>query len=242
MISVNKLPYLAFLLLSLASCEDDDPKASFIAEQNPDNKPLYATFTSTSQNAESVRWIIEGNTVTAPLLEYRFSGPGTYSVDLEITNEDGETDRVSHWIEIPAVDACGAARKAVEQALLDQYCAEHNITPLREESTGLKYIVTQTGNGKKVETGFEIVEFQVTYYLLDGTLAYKGPVRRDEFGRFDLDAQLAIRSLDEGGKALWFSPSCWAFSYAGYSDKIPPYAPVIEEFELIEVGPEPCHC
>lgn len=245
MIPVNKLPHLAFLVLvvSLSSCVDDEPKASFIVDQDPENRPLYATFTSTSKHAESLRWYIEGNYVTAPLLEYRFTVAGTYNIELEITNEDGETDRVTQVVEIPDVSPCGDAWKAKELALFDQYFAEHNITPLFDEASGYQYSITEPGNGTKIVTGHEAVLFKTTYYLLDGTAALVDDA--DEYkhlNRFDSWTIAQLKAMEEGSTVRWFVPSCLAFGRNGYFDKIPPYTPVIEEIELIDIGPEPCQC
>jgi len=245
MISVNKLPHLAclFLVVSLSSCVDDEPKASFRVEQDPENRPLYATFTSTSQHAESLRWYIEGNYVTSPVLEYRFTVAGTYAIELEITNEDGETDRVTQVVEIPDISPCGDVWKAKEQTIFDQYFAERNITPLFDEASGYQYVVIEPGNGKKIVTGFEPFVVRRTYYLLDGTkvLTYE-PDGSTELNHFDSWGIAQLKAMEEGSTFRWFVPSCHAFGRNGYLDKIPPYTPVIEDIELISIGSAPCNC
>jgi PKD repeat protein len=243
MIPVNKLPHIAFLFLavSLSSCVDDEPKASFMVEQDPENKPLYATFTSTSKHAESLRWSIEGNYVTSPLLEYRFTEAGTYTVELEITNDDGETDRVTQQVEIPFVDPCGDSWLAKDQAVLDQYFTDHSLTPLRDE-LGRQYVITQAGNGKKVTDNYlQIVDIRSSFYSLDGTLVYQGPVSSDEWGRYTPEARAAIKALEEGAKANFFLPSCQAFGAKSFYD-VPPYTPLILQVEIIRLGGIPCQC
>ncbi|MBT1688205.1 PKD domain-containing protein [Dawidia soli] len=243
MITVNRLPYLvlSFLLLSLSSCEDDEPKASFMVEQDPDNKPLHATFISTSKHAESLRWQIGDYYHTAPVLEYRFNYPGTYTIALEITNEDGEVDRITQEVVIPHVNPCGDPWKEKEQTLLDQYYAGHNITPLRDSELGWQYVVVQPGNGRKIVTGHESVWVKTNYYLLDGTLAltFEGEYR--ELNEYNNIAVSQFRSMDEGSTFHWFLPSCYAFGMGGYLG-VPPYTPVIEEIQFIKLGPEPCQC
>jgi hypothetical protein len=247
MITVNRVPYLAFsfLLLSLTSCENDEPEASFTVEQDPENKPQYATFTSTSRNAEVVRWNIEGATFTAPVVEYRFTTAGTHRVQLEITNEDGETDLFSQDVEIPFVDPCGAAWRAKDQSLYNQYFAEHNIIPLQSDKLGFKfqYVVTKPGNGRKIITGHESVTFKTYYYLLDGTLV----LTHDEYfykelNEFGEDAVSQLMTMEEGSTARWFLPSCNGYSGANGYYNIPPYSPLIKEIVLVTVGPEPCQC
>lgn len=247
MITVNKLPYLAFsfLLLSLTSCENDEPEASFTVEQDPENKPQYATFTSTSKNAEVVRWNIEEATLTAPVVEYRFTTAGTHHVTLEITNEDGETDRFSQDVEIPFVDPCGETWRAKDKVLFNQYFAEHNLTPKENNLLGIKsqYVITQPGNGRKIVTGRESVFFKTYYYLLDGTLVLKyDDYRYEELNKYGEDTVSQLMAMEEGMTAHWFLPSCSGLSGSSGYYNIPPYTPLIKEIVLVIVGPEPCQC
>ncbi|MCD9017241.1 hypothetical protein [Parachryseolinea silvisoli] len=246
MIPVNKLPHLAFLFLivSLSSCVDDEPKASFMVEQDPENKPLYATFTSTSKHAESLRWHIEGNYVTSPVLEYHFDAAGTYNIELEITNEDGEIDRVTQAVEIPYMDPCGDHWKGKDQEIFDEYFEENNITPLGNIEVGPQYVIAETGNEKRVTDNLsQRVMTQQVFYYLDGTVAFattREP-RYEEYGRFSPEIIEAIKLVGEGGKINFFYNSCEGFG-ASSVHGIPPYTPLIWQLELIVIGGLPCQC
>jgi hypothetical protein len=239
MISVNKLPYLAssILFLSLSSCDNDVPHASFRVDLDTENKPLYAVFTSTSENAESVVWTIEGNQVTSPVLEYTFDRADTYTVELRITNEDGEFDRIEQKVEIPFVDPCSDHWKAKDQEVLDQHFAQNNITPLRNDELELQYVIIEPGDEERItDDPRQRVKIRTSELHLDGTLGYtssKEP-RYEEYGGFRPEIIAVLRLVGNGGKVHYFYNTCRGLGTTAYWG-IPPYTPRIYQVEVIDL-------
>lgn len=215
-----------------------------MVEQDPDNKPLYATFTSTSKHAESLRWYIEGNYVTSPVLEYRFDAAGTYTIELEITNEDGEIDRVTQAVEIPYVDPCGDVWMAKDQEVLDQHFAQNNITPLRNDELELQYIIVEPGDEERItDDPRQRVMIRTSDLHLDGTLAYtssKEP-RYEEYGRFSAEIIAILKLVGNGAKVHFFYNTCRSRGTTAYWG-IPPYTPHIYQVEVIDIGGFVCQC
>lgn len=126
-----------------------------------------------------------------------------------------------------------------EQNLLVDYLKSNNITTKPLES-GLYYIETKTGTGKKPEIGDSI------------TLHYEGKLINNEpfdssiknnkpftflYGdqRFVKGWTEGVGLMKQGGKSILIIPSELAFGEFGADNLIPPYSTVIFEIHLIKI-------
>jgi FKBP-type peptidyl-prolyl cis-trans isomerase FkpA len=136
--------------------------------------------------------------------------------------------------------------------LLNFYLQENNISQT-PTSSGLFYVETIKGKGKKAENG-KMVKVNYTGKLIDGTVfdtsieseAKKAglfqPQRQYIPLDFELGAGQVIRGWEEGisymnvgGKATLIIPSTLAYGPSGAGGIIEPYSTLIFEVELVDV-------
>ncbi|MDR1758172.1 MAG: FKBP-type peptidyl-prolyl cis-trans isomerase [Bacteroidales bacterium] len=127
-----------------------------------------------------------------------------------------------------------------EDSLRAQYLQDNKIT-VKPTATGLYYIPTAKGSGKKAVSG-KTVTVNYTGKLLDGTVFDSSLTP----GRDPISLQLgkgmvipgweeALLLMREGDKATVIIPSMLAYGAMG-SGPIPPYATLIFDMELISVA------
>lgn len=126
-----------------------------------------------------------------------------------------------------------------EDRILKDYLKRANIT-VEPTPSGLYYIETRKGNGKKPKTG-NPVHVHYTGTFIDGKVFDTSLTRNEPF-KFIYDFKQVISGLDEGvskmtegGKATIIIPSKLAYKDVGYKDLIPPYTTLIFEIELLKV-------
>jgi FKBP-type peptidyl-prolyl cis-trans isomerase len=129
-------------------------------------------------------------------------------------------------------------RKDVEKADRDKYILENGITT-QPTATGLYYIETEAGTGKKASAG-TTVSVHYTGRLLDGSV-FDSSVEKGEPFSFRLGAGLVIKGWDEaiammneGGKATLIIPSDIAYGSRD-GGAIPPYSTLVFDVELVSV-------
>jgi peptidylprolyl isomerase len=126
-----------------------------------------------------------------------------------------------------------------EADVIEKYITDSNITVEPTES-GLYYIETLKGKGKKVEAGKKI-SVHYTGKLLDGTV-FDSSIPRGQPLSFMVGIDPMIPGfvegtllMNQGGKATIFFPS-----HLGYGDRgagaIPPFTPLLFEVEIVEVN------
>jgi FKBP-type peptidyl-prolyl cis-trans isomerase FkpA len=139
-----------------------------------------------------------------------------------------------------------------EKAKLQAYISEKNIS-VSPTASGLYYIETKKGSGKKAEAG-KTVRVHYTGTLLDGTIFdtsieetakmnnVYNPQRPYNPFEFPLGQGHVIKGWDEGvaymsvgGKATFIIPSSLAYGESGAGNIIPPNSPLVFHVELIEV-------
>lgn len=134
-----------------------------------------------------------------------------------------------------------AAKKAEmeEAGILTTYLSENNITVEPTES-GLIFIETQKGKGKKPQVG-DKVKVHYTGYLLDGT-KFDSSVDRDIPFEFELGKGRVIKGWDEGvamlnvgGKATLIIPSSIAYGGRGAGGIIAPFSTLKFDVELLDI-------
>lgn len=163
---------------------------------------------------------------------------------------------MKYWLRLNSVkskaqfDKEMAEKKAKEEAIANQkkeeeasyilkYVKDNNIT-VEPTTSGLYYIETAEGTGKKAEFG-DKVKVHYLGTLLDGT-KFDSSYDRDSPYTFTLGQGQVIRGWDEGismmkegGKATLIVPSKLAYGARKRSDIIHEYAPLKFEVELVEV-------
>ena len=129
------------------------------------------------------------------------------------------------------------ANKVSEKALRDQYLLDNGIT-VEPTASGLYYIETEAGTGKKAVAG-TTVSVDYTGRLLDGTVfdssEGRGPYTfRLGGGQVIRGWDEAIALMSEGGKATLIIPSELAYGSRD-SGTIPPYSTRVFDVELVSV-------
>lgn len=133
-------------------------------------------------------------------------------------------------------------RKGEEDAARAAYLKENNIT-VAPTATGLIFIETKKGTGKKAEAG-KMVTVEYTGTLLDGTKfdSSKDHGQPFEFvlgqGQVIPAWEEALSMMSEGGAAKLIIPS--SIAYGGQqAGPIPPYSTLVFEVELLKVKDAP---
>ncbi len=146
--------------------------------------------------------------------------------------------------------------QAAEGASLAKYLSDNKVT-VTPTASGLYYVETQKGNGKKPKAG-EMVKVNYTGRLLDGTVfdtsdeaaAKKAGVfdeRRQPYIPIEFavgqggvipgwDEGLLLMSVGSKGKLIL--PSAIAYGPQG-GGPIPPFSPLVFDVELVAVSPAP---
>ncbi len=140
-----------------------------------------------------------------------------------------------------------------EAGKISSYVASKKLEPKKTES-GLQYVVTTEGTGDKPALGDTVV-VNYTGMLTNGTVFDSSiesvakanklpidPMRTFEPLRFSLGNQPVIQGwteglqlLNKGTKATFIIPSALAYGDRPAGNKIPPYAPLVFEVELVDV-------
>jgi len=128
--------------------------------------------------------------------------------------------------------------KKDESSNIKKYLIKNNIK-VQPNSSGLYYVETEKGKGKKAEAG-KVVKVHYKGMLLDGT-KFDASYDRGEPYQFQLGAGQVIQGWDEGiammnegGKAKLIIPSKLAYGDRG-NQNIKPYSSLVFEVELVEV-------
>ena len=143
--------------------------------------------------------------------------------------------------------------KKAEEGKISKYVADKKLEP-KKTASGLQYVVTEEGKGAKPVLGDTVV-VNYTGMLTNGTVfdssikenAIKAklpmdPMRTFEPLKFSIGNQPVIQGWTEGlllfgkgTKATLIIPSSLAYGDRPAGQKIPPYAPLIFDVELVDV-------
>jgi len=125
----------------------------------------------------------------------------------------------------------------LESEQIDAYLSKNKLTAIKT-GTGLRYVVTQNGEGNSPKEE-SVVKIIYTVSLLNGTECYstEGKAEGLTVGKSYAESGLqeALTYLKEGDKAIVIIPSHLAHGLAGDLNKIPIRATIIYKLELVEV-------
>ncbi len=112
--------------------------------------------------------------------------------------------------------------------------------PVTETGTGLRYYIYDHGDGTKVQEGTKI-RYSYDVRFLNGNLVYSlGNEKPMESimpdGEMISGLLEALKLLREGDKAKIIIPSHLAFGVAGDGDRIPPYATLVYDLQVLKVA------
>ncbi len=146
--------------------------------------------------------------------------------------------------------------KTSEEGKIANYISSNKLEP-KKTASGLQYVISEEGNGDKPALGDTVV-VNYTGKLTNGTifdtsneeLAKKNklgnPMRTYEPIRFSIGKDPVIQGwteglqlLNKGGKATFIIPSSLGYGDRPAGNKIPPYAPLVFEVELVDIVKAP---
>lgn len=142
--------------------------------------------------------------------------------------------------------------KAAEVPAMSQYITAHKMMP-KTTTSGLKYVITQTGTGRKPLSGDTLL-VNYTGRTMDGKVfdssveavakasGLDQPGRPYEPFKFTVGNHEVISGWDEGlllmnegSKATFIIPSALAYGEQGAGNDIKPFSPLVFDIELIKV-------
>ncbi len=128
-----------------------------------------------------------------------------------------------------------------EKTTFDAYIAENKITAKPTES-GLIFVETKKGNGKHPKVTDEVT-VHYTGTLMDGT-KFDSSLDRGEPAKFPLNQVIpgwteGIQLMSKGSKCKLIIPSKIGYGPQGAGGKIPPFAPLVFEVELLDFKDAP---
>lgn len=124
-----------------------------------------------------------------------------------------------------------------EQRRIEEYLAKNNLK-IKPQNNGIYFIELKKGQGEPPQTN-QAVRVHYTGWLLDGT-KFDSSVDRGKPFEFILGRgnvikgwDLAVAQMRPGSKVKVILPSQLAYGERGAPPKIPPYAPLVFEIELL---------
>ena len=134
------------------------------------------------------------------------------------------------------MQAMAEQNKKTEQEFLAKNKTEKGVVTT---ASGLQYLVITEGTGETPVAESKVI-VNYTGTLLDGT-EFDSSIKRGQPATFQVSQVIpgwgeALKLMKAGGEYKLFIPSSLAYSDKGAGPKIPPYATLIFEVELVSVG------
>ncbi|MFO8020967.1 MAG: FKBP-type peptidyl-prolyl cis-trans isomerase [Perlabentimonas sp.] len=122
---------------------------------------------------------------------------------------------------------------------IEAYIERRKLKGMKENKSGLYYLVWGEQKGPKVNTGnIVVLDFKVS--LLDGTLCYSSKESEPkEFlvgqGGVESGLEMAVLLMHKGQKGKFIMPPHLGHGLLGDNDKIPPLTTLVYDVEILDV-------
>lgn len=121
-----------------------------------------------------------------------------------------------------------------DRALITAYTEKEKL-PVKETLTGLWFLETKSGDGRKIELGNN-VKFDFECSLLDGTLCYRGTsTLRVGYADAASGVTEGLQMMNTGSEYLFIIPPYLAYGHTGDGNKIPGRSILIYRIRIREV-------
>jgi FKBP-type peptidyl-prolyl cis-trans isomerase len=121
-------------------------------------------------------------------------------------------------------------------AAIDAYLAANNITNVQTEPNGVRYVITQQGNGNTPCLENFIVATYTGKLLRTGTVFADNATSTFKINGLILGWQLVLPAIKAGSKVTLYIPSGYGYGPEGGADgKIPSNANLIFDIELVSI-------
>lgn len=126
----------------------------------------------------------------------------------------------------------------VNRDVIEKYIKRHK-WEMQETETGLYYMIYAQTNGIEIKSG-DIVEFSFKTSLMNGDVLYDSDATGNRKMKVDMNQEESglnegLKLMKKGEKAYFILPPHLAFGVAGDSYKIPPYAVLVYDIEIVDV-------
>ena len=126
----------------------------------------------------------------------------------------------------------------VNRDVIEKYIKRHK-WEMQETETGLYYMIYTQSDGIEVKSG-DIVEFSFKTSLMNGDVLYDSDATGNRKMKIDMNQEESglnegLKLMKKGEKAYFILPPHLAFGVAGDSYKIPPYAVLVYDIEIVDV-------
>ncbi|MFP4555602.1 MAG: FKBP-type peptidyl-prolyl cis-trans isomerase [Bacteroidales bacterium] len=122
---------------------------------------------------------------------------------------------------------------------IEAYIERRKINGMKENNSGLYYLIWGESKGPKVKTGnIVILDFNVS--LLDGTLCYSSKdsePKKFQVGQGGVESglEMAVLLMHKGEKGKFIMPPHLGHGLLGDNEKIPPLATLVYDVEILDV-------
>lgn len=125
----------------------------------------------------------------------------------------------------------------IEDSLINDY-VEKNSLSFKTTKSGLRYVITDKGNGKRIREA-DKVTFRYSVAALDSVPSdkMKNVVKTIDYAKSDIKRGFreALSLMTEDGVGIFVMPSFLAYGVVGVPGCIGPWTPVVCKITLIEI-------
>lgn len=125
----------------------------------------------------------------------------------------------------------------IDREKIEAYIERHQLEEVKQNESGLYYLVWGQPTGNKVKKGNTVV-FNYSVSLLDGTLCYKSEGGKPKefvvgYGGVESGLEMAMLLMYQGQKGKFILPPHLAHGLLGDNDKIPPRSVIVYDVHLL---------
>ena len=212
-----------------------------------------STFQASTLNNVEVNGLITGLQIGLTLVpngsKATFYIPSVYAYGSQAQNNIPANSNLIFEVFLKSITVTTAEKNQLDSdtAIIDNYLTSASVANVVKDSSGLRYVITETGTGV-APNWFNKVKVSYTGYIInsDGTKGSKffegsnepNSTNDSRVVNYIRGFQLGLQQLPEGSKATLYIPSVMAFGsvqVSGGSAIVPPNSNLIYEVQLLEV-------